>query len=206
MSAAERARRAARPLAVAVALACACVAAGCASDPIPQSQRPTAEEAITSGFGSFVYVVDSSGQPHAGELIDVLPDRLSIFNGHWIEMLPRARVSNAMVLVHRTHEGYYVLWTVLGTLSTVTHGVFLIISVPIWVSTGIATAISEQRRARLEYPDPARWEDLRPYARFPQGLPPGITGNELLHGRMFLAPPVPPAAPTPTPEPSPPTE
>ena len=186
MFAAERAGRAALPLAVAIALAC--VAAGCASDPIPQAQRPSEEDAITSGFGSFIYVVDSSGQPHAGELIDVLPGRLSIFDGRQIEMLPREGVASALVLVHRTHENYYTLWTVLGTLSTVTHGFFLVFSVPIWVTTGVATAISEHRRARLVYPDASRWEDLRPYTRFPQGLPAGITGNEFLHGRMFLTP------------------
>ncbi|HET6149786.1 MAG TPA: hypothetical protein VFH68_19765 [Polyangia bacterium] len=185
MFAAERVGRAARPLATALAVALACLTAGCASDPIPQAQRPTEEDAITSGFGSFIYVVDSSGEPHAGELIDVLPGRLSIFDGGRIEMLPRERVTSALLLVHRTHENAYTLWTVLGTLSTVTHGFFLVFSAPIWISTGVATAISEHRRARLTYPDPARWEDLRPYARFPQGLPPGITGNELLHGRMF---------------------
>lgn len=190
MSATERARRATRALVGLLALAW--IPAGCASDPIPQAQRPSEEDAITSGFGSYVYVVDAGGGVHAGELIDVLPGRLSIFDGGRIEMLPRAQVASALVLVHRTHEGAYALWTVLGTLSTITHGFFLVLSAPIWISTGVATSLTEARRARLTYPDPARWEDLRPYARFPQGLPPEITGNELLHGRMFQAPTAPP--------------
>lgn len=191
MSAAERVARVGRaPMGI---LALAWIAAGCASSPIPQARLPSEEDAITAGFGSYIQVIDVGGAAHDGELIDVLPGRLSVFDGGHIEMLARAQVASALVLVHQTHQSAYAVWTLLGALSTITHGFFLVLSAPVWITTGVTASVSESRRARLTYPDQARWEDLRPYARFPQGLPPGITGNELLHGRMFqpLAPPPP---------------
>jgi hypothetical protein len=190
MSATERGAGAARALLAGLALAG--IVAGCASSPIPQARLPSEEDAITAGFGSYIQVIDAGGAAHDGELIEVQPGRLSIFDGGHIEVLARPQVASALVVVHQTHQSAYAVWTVLGTLSTITHGFFLVLSAPVWIATGVTTSISESRRARLTYPDPARWEDLRPYARFPQGLPPGITGNELLHGRMFPAPAAPP--------------
>jgi len=60
-----------------------------------------------------------------------------------------------------------IAWTVLGTLSTLSHGWFLILSVPIWsVVGGATTAIVWSPGVRA-----SGCAEIRAYARFPQGLP-----------------------------------
>ena len=65
------------------------------------------------------------------------------------------------------------LWTLLGTLSTGSHGFFLILSAPVWILTGTVAAVNQSRQPVLTYPRQG-WAGWRAYARFPQGLPPGL--------------------------------
>jgi hypothetical protein len=76
--------------------------------------------------------------------------------------------------------GALITWTAVGTLSTASHGVFLIFSAPIWTISGTATSIaaaedSDQSAVVLGGAQAQLWQ----FARFPQGLPPSypIQGN-----------------------------
>lgn len=66
------------------------------------------------------------------------------------------------------------LWTGGGVLSTLSHGVFLILSAPVWgVAGGIATAAAGPRSEAL-------WAcsmEVRSHARWPQGLPAEVRGR-----------------------------
>lgn len=58
-------------------------------------------------------------------------------------------------------------WSIAGTVSTLSHGFFAIITAPIWALVGsITSATAWSPRLGL-----ASCEVARPYARFPQGLP-----------------------------------
>ncbi|HEX7604399.1 MAG TPA: hypothetical protein VF316_22425 [Polyangiaceae bacterium] len=90
--------------------------------------------------------------------------------------------------------GALVTWGAVGTLSTLSHGVFLIFSAPIWTVAGMATSIaaaedSDQSAVVLGGEQAQLWQ----FARFPQGLPPTypIKGN---------TPPPPAPVPAPVPE------
>jgi hypothetical protein len=58
-------------------------------------------------------------------------------------------------------------WTLVGSLSALSHGWWSLVSLPVWgFAGGGATAVSWNPRLGLE-----SCERARPYARFPQGLP-----------------------------------
>jgi hypothetical protein len=65
------------------------------------------------------------------------------------------------------------LWAALGTLFTLSHGFYLVLSAPIWVISGISGAVGESRSGIVEI-EGSSPEEFRKYARFPQGLPAGI--------------------------------
>jgi hypothetical protein len=63
-------------------------------------------------------------------------------------------------------------------VSTISNGYLLGITAPLWIITGIV-ASSNESRAPLRGVPPLVWADLAAYARFPQGLPPGIDLGEI---------------------------
>jgi hypothetical protein len=64
-------------------------------------------------------------------------------------------------------------WSALGIASTLSHGIVLILSTPVWVVSGISFTAAQSRISRIRWPD-RHWSDLDLYARYPQGLPPGV--------------------------------
>jgi len=64
-----------------------------------------------------------------------------------------------------------------GSLSTASHGVYLLFTLPIWLITtaGASYAHSAAGYVRADYQKPlaAEIDKIRKWARFPQGLPPG---------------------------------
>ena len=71
---------------------------------------------------------------------------------------------------------------VLGTLSTVSHGFFLVFSAPVWIITSTVIWNNQTKTAVERYPDDFEWitlDAMRVYARFPQGLPENLDRTKL---------------------------
>jgi hypothetical protein len=69
--------------------------------------------------------------------------------------------------------GTVAAWSTLGTISTLSHGYYLIFTLPLWIVSGSASGAVLSREPIVSYPD----ESLASFAvlaRFPQGLPPGL--------------------------------
>jgi hypothetical protein len=92
-----------------------------------------------------------------------------------------ADVEKAEVAFFDPMTGNVQAWAALGGISTLSHGVYLGISLPFWIGIGTATASNHARQAikRLDDDD---WLRLRAYARFPQGPPPRLRDLHL-HAR-----------------------
>jgi hypothetical protein len=61
-------------------------------------------------------------------------------------------------------------WGVLGTVSTLSHGLLLIVSAPLWViSSGIVAGI-ESNAALVDHPEEPLAAFAK-FARYPQGMP-----------------------------------
>jgi hypothetical protein len=82
-----------------------------------------------------------------------------------------------------------VLGTGLGVLSTASHGVFLVISAPLWILVGTGTTIGAVGDRNLEL-EPDEDDGLgscilvAPYARFPAGLPESMADRYELSPRL----------------------
>ena len=64
-------------------------------------------------------------------------------------------------------------WSAIGTVSTLSHGILLVFSAPVWAASGIGSSVYEGNANDIEVPRD-RLDVLSQYARFPQGMPPGV--------------------------------
>jgi hypothetical protein len=171
MSGAEKRRR------DVVRLACVLlVAAACSSNP-PAGSTPEPERAVNEVYGGWVHCEDIEGKwlPDAGELLAVGADTLWLYSDSaaGVRAMPLAAIGRAEVYWYDRDTEVIASWTIVGMLSTLSHGVALVLSAPVWLLFGLAGAGTDlaASRVQVDAPDFAR---LRPYARFPAGWPPGF--------------------------------
>lgn len=168
---------------------------GCAGWEIPNADRPRQEEAIASGKGARTQLLLADGSRHTGELISAGDGFVwLLYDDGRLASFPLAEVRKAWLGVFRTYEGALAGWTAVGSLTTVSHGFFLIFTLPFWLLTGTTSSYVESTRGFLACP-PESWDVARRYARFPQGLTERVKARLL--GEPVPAPPQPrpPAAP-----------
>lgn len=177
MSARTGSRQATRP---AAALAVALVAA-CASHTAPRGFLPDAEEAQTDAYGGWIdlQMRTADGVENvAGELIAVSADSVWVLNGTGGVVLPIAAIVGGQLVGWDSKSGNVGAYTALGTLSTISNGILLIFTAPMWVIGGSFAAASQSRHP-IQRLLPADWMRWRPFARFPQGIPRGVAFREL---------------------------
>jgi hypothetical protein len=167
--------------------------AACVSNPDPHNV--TQQQVLREGNGGWIEIVHANGSTVHGELIAVTPTALIVLTpSNEVATDPIATFQSAELFEYDAEHAKLVVWGGIGALSTLTHGVFLIFSVPIWLATTITTAAIQSRVARLTYPDDP-WTEFAKWSRFPQGLPPGITPQDLV--RQDRTPKLPPEPPPP---------
>jgi len=156
---------------------------GCASTSAPDAWQPTAQTMQREAYGAWVDVrgparADSArGSGVRGELVAASDDSLWVLplDGS-LRSVSRTAASRVRLITFDANWGYLAAWTTLGTLSTLSHGALLLISAPAWLIGGSMAARSQSFGPIFENPDT---DVLRRYARFPQGLPPEVSRNEL---------------------------
>jgi hypothetical protein len=166
----------------AAVLAVAGVLSGsCAGWRVPNNERAVQEEAITGGKGARTRLRLASGAEVQGELISAEGVYVWLLrdDGRLVSF-PVESVRDASLGVFQTRESELTAWTIVGALSTVSHGAFIIFSLPIWLLVGIPSAYVESRRGFIEYPQYS-WQVLGRYARFPQGLTEEMKDRLLSH-------------------------
>lgn len=163
----------ARPL-----LLLALVASGCASTSAPDGWLPPPSEAGREAYGGWVEV-ETAGALVEGELIALGPDSLYVLGlDDRLDVVARGAVTEARLAYADAAVQKTVLWGLGGTLSTASHGFFLILTAPTWL---IATAVSGPAESRAHKLRVSRdgWEPFRAFARFPQGLPTRVDRQRL---------------------------
>jgi hypothetical protein len=132
--------------------------AGCASNPAPSGVLPTPEELATTAHGGYVLVWHRSGAQTQGELLAAGKDQVWVLTDRGASAIPVSEIESMRMAIYRT-------------ISTLSHGFFLVISVPVWlITTAISTGV-ESRRALLDYPE-VPLSKFGHWARYPQGMPP----------------------------------
>ncbi len=167
-----------------LALSCGAIAllmlAGCAASIAPAHWLPSALEAPQDGFGSWATVTLSIGPDEfsEGELIATTPDTLFLLGYEKMESYGYNEVAKVHLQSYAANYTGLTGWTVLGSVSTISHGFIALISAPVWIITGTVAA-SLQSRAPHKTVAGSDWKQLQPYCRFPGGIPTSLNRSEI---------------------------
>jgi hypothetical protein len=159
--------------------------ASCRASHAPRAAVPRPADVPTRVEGSWVVVTPVAGAFIAGELIAAHADTIFLWSGDALVSTPMRAVRRVELSRYRANTAAIATGTLLGVLSTVSHGFWLILTAPIWALTGTITAVSDTRNATLETTNPGT---LAPWARFPAGLPSSVDRRQL---RGVIRPPAP---------------
>ena len=164
----------------------ALLTSGCATYTAPQGWLPTAEQAQRTTHGAWLgirYTTPGQSTESAleGELIAVGDSAIYLLGTFGVTRVPARLITVAQLEFHDYSLHGHITWTAVGALSTVTHGLFLLISLPVWLTAGgiNGVALSEAGQNYSVTPDSGWWTEASQYARFPQGLPPGLELKDL---------------------------
>jgi hypothetical protein len=157
---------------------------GCAVTHAPKGWLSDSPALQFEAFGGWMQVHysknDSLKQTAMGELIALSSDSLYVLSRtDTLNVIAVADVTHARLVEYKSHHGELGGWIALGTLSTVSHGWYLILTAPLlWVFAGTLAASSRSYDPILDYPRYS-FNEFRPYARFPQGLPKNLDRHKL---------------------------
>jgi hypothetical protein len=154
------------------------MAVACATTPGPVTWLPTGAQTQTSAFGAWVEVRRVGGDTMGGELLAATRDTLWIFHGPRPVAVSRQAVESGRLIGWDAGATEILQWTLLGTVSTLSNGLFAVFTAPIWMITG---GIAGQNQAAKPVVQIRRddWSGLAPWARFPQGFPAGLALDSL---------------------------
>lgn len=149
---------------------------GCANNPVPKAWRPTVAQAQQTTRGGWILVEPFvSGVPSTsassveGELIAIDDTAYHVLTAGGLRSVPRSSTHRITVVAYGTSPASIAIWASVGGLSTLSHGMFLVFTAPMWAVTGIVAAVGESGAGLVHDADRAR-----AFARLPQGLPPGF--------------------------------
>lgn len=175
----------------------------CATTSAPPHYLPEPEIAGREVHGGWleVRVANPSGNELrlAGELLAITADSVwlttrpdSITAGNSGYVIARTAVTSAKLTWWSADPGTGNLGvlTVVGTLSTISNGLILILSAPAWILTGSVASATYTFAPRTDLGPPSPdAPDLRSLSRFPAGMPSGLdrsfqrTGTARRNGR-----------------------
>lgn len=186
---------------VAPTTALAALAAACASNPDPR--HPTLDDAEQRAGGGWITVTQRDGSHTDGELISVEPtvvrvlawsregiatprpdvyasrvEARGLFPARPLALvtIPRSQIQIARLYCYGADS--FVGWGIAGGFSTLTHLFLLPITLPIWIGATAGAESAETHAAIIDYPD-HNLQDMAIWARFPQGMPPGLPPQSL---------------------------
>ena len=156
-------------------------AGGCASTGAPDGWLSPAAEAPTDPYGAWVTVEFVRSQEEGfllGEFLAVDSDTLYVLTAYGpaenpVSAVPLTMVKKAKIAHFDPQTGQAIGWVTAGSISTLSHGLGAAFTFPMWVILGSAMAGSHSRTPLENYPD-LSWNELKTYARFPQGPPPDL--------------------------------
>jgi hypothetical protein len=164
-------------LAVSVSLTGWLPLAGCtASSPAPRGSRRTIEQAQRDPRGAWINIRTDTGEV-AGELLAVEQSAVVVASTAGFQRVPVARIREWTLAWYEASNSGVLGYNVIGTLSTLSHGFWLVFTAPLlWILPGTVIARQQSRQGyeSSRSGDPVAHLALARYARFPAGLPPGF--------------------------------
>jgi hypothetical protein len=124
----------------------------------------------------------------SGELLAIDPVAIWVLESSGdVAWVPRDDLLDVKIELYDSAASETALWTTIGSLTTASHGFFLILTLPMWVGTGTAASIGASESNNLVVPVEAV-DALYQFARFPQGLPPEFVREKPRYAAEWLGP------------------
>ena len=145
----------------------------CAANPAPRGWLPKAQDVPRWSRGHWIVIehTHGGGTVVEGELIAMNEREIHVLTTIGLRALPVPHARRATLALYRS-EGGRTFGK--GFLWSLTHGWLLPFTIVPW----IALSIGEDGAPILRHP-PRPLGSFRPFARFPQGLPPGLEPADL---------------------------
>ncbi len=143
--------------------------ADCATTDVPSHWLSDPDRVATDVRGGWIDIKSLQGHI-TGELIAATKDTVFVADSVLHAVVSGDIASARLVTYDVSSMGGYVF---LGTLSTISNGWFLAATAPMWIIGGSIAAVSRSFDPIIDYPSKPL-TDFAPFARFPQGLPPGL--------------------------------
>jgi hypothetical protein len=128
----------------------------------------------------------------SGELIAIQKDTVFILTEQQLNGIPSAGIKEAVLYIYNNQAGRFVLATVLLFIPNIIAAIannevgFLLLDIP-WLIGGTIISLNENSSGshQMKYPKNNILADFSKFARFPQGIPPGLDKNKLhlIHSR-----------------------
>ena len=153
---------------------------GCASSSAPRGWLPSPKESKVDQFGSWIEI-RLEGVEHPiridGEFIAVSRDSVFIADESGLHVVALEQIQKARVTSYDSNYGSLAGWTTVGSLTTISHGVLLIGTLPLWLIAGTMSTAARSREG-MTWAD-GDWHSIRKYARYPTGLPDGLDRSKI---------------------------
>lgn len=165
-----------------------CLLIGCAASNAPSNYLPATTEIPQNPYGGWITIIaapdssmpDDNWLMYGGEFI-ASEDSVIYVLYDTLYAIPKQKITNSLLELDEKNTTIYGLWVVGGSLLTISNGAYAVFTLPLWLVAGIPAASGESIRDRYEaeYPDENYWEEIKVFARFPQGTT-GINLRELI--------------------------
>jgi hypothetical protein len=144
----------------------------CATSHAPNDWLDQPNDVPKSCYGGWIETELINSKSVMGELIAISKDSMFIADSVF-RSIPLSQIIRAKLIFYDSNYSQMVTWTFLGTLSTLSHGIGLIITAPLWLLVGSTITSERSWEPVIQYPNDT-WENISFYARFPQGLPSSV--------------------------------
>jgi hypothetical protein len=157
--------------------------AGCAGSSAPAGWLEIPSKVQSQAYGAWAevqYEMASSKKKLtvSGELIAFEEESVYVLTDSLLVGVPTSNIIRVKLTSFDSKAGLLAIWTLTGTLATASHGILLIFSAPAWIIGGSIATAGQSHTPIKRFPDKPR-QELRGYARFPQGLPSGLDKQSL---------------------------
>ena len=144
----------------------------CTRNPAPTGWLPPPRAALSDPYGAWIVAWSVSGAETGGELLAVGPDTVFVLTpDSVVRALPLDSVDQAVVAFFDSQWAVLAGWTAGGSLSTISNGGFLILTLPLWTIAGSLATGGQSRSPLRRVRSADDWPTVRMFARFPSGLP-----------------------------------
>jgi hypothetical protein len=169
---------------VAAVVSAAFLCAGCAATHDPEDWSMSVHKMPEHVYGSWVWMTlektetQKKAESFGGELIAVSADSLYVASPA-LRVVSRKSIVEVRLVQYDSYAVGIGGLTVLGNLSTISNGVFGLLTGPMWIIGGTIAAIERSFTPIADYTG-ATCGAMFPFARYPAGFPGGIDRNLII--------------------------